>query len=57
MTRRLAREEGLFVGASSGGNVFAALRLAAKLPVGSVLVTVLCDGGSRYFSDHFWEED
>jgi cysteine synthase B len=57
MTRRLAREEGLFVGASSGGNVFAALRLAAKLPVGSVLVTVLCDGGSRYFSDQFWEED
>ena len=57
MTRRLAREEGLFVGASSGGNVFAALRLSAKLPAGSVLVTVLCDGGSRYFSDHFWEED
>jgi cysteine synthase B len=57
MTRRLAREEGLFVGASSGGNVFAALRLAARLPAGSVLVTVLCDGGSRYFSDHFWEED
>jgi cysteine synthase B len=57
MTRKLAREEGLFVGASSGGNVYAALRLAAKLPVGSVLVTVLCDGGSRYFSDHFWEED
>jgi S-sulfo-L-cysteine synthase (O-acetyl-L-serine-dependent) len=57
MTRRLAREEGLFVGASSGGNVFAALRLAAKLPVGSVLVTVLCDGGSRYFNEHFWEED
>jgi cysteine synthase B len=57
MTRRLAREEGLFVGASSGGNVFAALRLAAALPVGSVLVTVLCDGGSRYFSDHFWEEE
>src|SRR5947209_4202934 len=56
MTRRLSREEGLFVGVSSGANVFAALRLAHGLPRGSVVVTILCDGGSRYLSEHFWEE-
>jgi cysteine synthase B len=55
MTRRLAREEGIFVGVSSGGNVAAALALARTLPVGSVVVTVLCDSGSRYISDVFWD--
>lgn len=56
MTRRLAREEGLFVGISSGANVAAALRLAEGLPAGvpAVIVTVLCDGGARYVSDTFW---
>lgn len=48
MVRRLAREEGLFVGTSSGANLFAALRLALSLPEGSVIVTILCDGGERY---------
>jgi cysteine synthase B len=48
MVNRLSREEGLFVGTSSGANVFAALRLARSLPGGSVVVTVLCDGGDRY---------
>lgn len=48
MARRLAREEGLLVGTSSGANVFAALRLARSLPKGSVVVTILCDGGERY---------
>jgi len=48
MTRRLAREEGLLVGSSSGANVFAALQIALSLPTGSVIVTVLCDGGERY---------
>jgi cysteine synthase B len=54
MTRRLAREEGLFVGISSGANVLAALRYAQQLPPGSVIVTVLCDGGGRYLSEDFW---
>ena len=48
MARRLAREEGLLVGTSSGANVFAALRLALSLPRGAVVVTILCDGGDRY---------
>jgi cysteine synthase B len=56
MTRRLAREEGLFVGVSSGANVVAALARAAELPRDSVVVTVLCDGGERYFSERFWTE-
>ncbi len=48
MARRLATAEGLLVGTSSGANVFAALRLAQTLEEGSVVVTVLCDGGERY---------
>ena len=48
MARRLAQEEGLLVGTSSGANVFAALRLALLLPRDSVVVTILCDGGERY---------
>ena len=48
MVRRLAREEGLLVGTSSGANVFAAFRLALSLPRGSVVVTILCDGGEKY---------
>lgn len=56
-TRQLARREGLFVGVSAGANVFAALRLAKTLPAGSVVVTVLCDSGSRYINDAFWREN
>jgi cysteine synthase B len=55
MTRQLARKEGLMVGVSAGANVFAALRLARTLPAGSVVVTILCDSGSRYLADGFWE--
>jgi len=56
MTRRLSREEGLFVGVSSGANVVAALALARGLPRDSVVVTILCDGGERYLSERFWSE-
>jgi len=56
MTRRLSREEGLFVGVSSGANVVASLALAHRLNAGSVVVTILCDGGERYLSEHFWSE-
>ena len=51
MTRRLAREEGLFVGVSAGANVLAAVKTAEKLPEGSIVVTLLCDGGYRYMSE------
>ncbi|MFH1571603.1 MAG: cysteine synthase A [Gemmatimonadota bacterium] len=49
-TRRLAREEGLLVGPSSGANVAACLEVARSLAPGARLVTVLCDTGFRYFS-------
>jgi cysteine synthase A len=47
MARRLAREEGLLVGPSSGANVHAAEQIAARFPGGKV-VTILCDSGERY---------
>ena len=50
MTKRLAREEGLFAGTSTGANVIAALRLAERLGAGSTVVTVLCDTGMKYLS-------
>jgi cysteine synthase B len=56
--KRLARETGLLVGISAGGNVAAALKVAAGLPAGAggTIVTVLCDGADKYLSDRFWEE-
>ena len=48
MQVRLAREEGLLVGPSSGANVFGALRVAETLTTPAVVVTVICDGGERY---------
>ncbi|MDR2051541.1 MAG: PLP-dependent cysteine synthase family protein [Deltaproteobacteria bacterium] len=52
--RRLALEEGIYSGISAGANVCAALRLAESLPAEAVVVTILCDAGSRYVSDGFW---
>ena len=48
MTIRLAREEGLFAGTSTGGNVIAALRLAEQLGPDATIVTVMCDTGMKY---------
>jgi cysteine synthase A len=48
MSLRLAREEGLFAGASTGANVIAALRLAEQLGAGATIVTVMCDTGMKY---------
>jgi cysteine synthase B len=56
MTKRLAREEGLFVGVSAGANVFAAIRLAKRLKEDAVIVTILCDGGGKYLSERFWND-
>ncbi len=52
MTRRLAQEEGLLVGISSGANLAGALKVARK---GAVMAVVFCDGGERYLSERFWE--
>ncbi len=54
ITRRLAADEGLLVGISSGANLAAALRVAAGAPK-SVVVVILCDQGDRYLSERFWE--
>jgi len=50
MTGRLTREEGLLVGISSGGNVWASLQVGKKLGPGKRIVTMLCDTGERYLS-------
>ena len=50
MARRLAREEALFAGTSSGANVLAALELARRLGAGKTVVTLLCDSGLKYLS-------
>lgn len=59
MTRRLAREEGLLVGVSSGAALWASLEVARRLPKGrrAVLVTVFPDSGDKYLSERFWEEE
>jgi len=50
VTRRLIREEGLLVGGSSGTNVAAAMRVAARGQVNGPIVTILPDGWDRYRS-------
>ena len=54
-TRRLAREEGIFCGVSSGGAVSAALRLSAELTQ-AVIVVIVCDRGDRYLSTGVFPE-
>ena len=56
MVKRLAREEGIFVGISSGAAVAMALQVAQTLSEG-VVVTILCDGADKYLSERFWDED
>jgi len=48
--RRIAREEGLLVGISSGANAFAAAQVARELAPGSVVLTLFCDAGERYLT-------
>jgi len=60
MVRRLAKEEGLLVGISSGCNVHAATMLARKLAEKeqpAAIVTFLCDSADKYLSEHFWDEE
>ena len=49
MTRRLAREEGIFAGISSGGALVVSLRLAREIE-NATIVTIICDRGDRYLS-------
>lgn len=56
-SRRLAREEGLLCGISSGSNVAAAIRLAKKLGKGKTVVTILPDTGERYFSTALFDKE
>ena len=51
--RRLAREEGIFAGGSSGAAVWASLELAKNIDAGKKIVTILPDSGSRYLSKIF----
>jgi cysteine synthase A len=50
MARRLAREEGIFSGSSTGANIVASLRVASKLGKGKNIVTVAVDSGLKYLS-------
>ena len=50
MARRLAREEGIFAGTSTGLNAAAALRLAASLPESAAVVTIAVDSGLKYLA-------
>ena len=54
-TRRLAREEGLLLGISSGANCYAAVQVARKLGPGKVVVTVFCDTGERYLTTNIFQ--
>ena len=53
--RRLAREEGIFGGISSGSNVFAALQRAKALGPGRKIVTVICDSGLKYLRGELYK--
>jgi S-sulfo-L-cysteine synthase (O-acetyl-L-serine-dependent) len=54
MTHRLAKEEGIFAGHSSGASVYCALKLAETLEEG-VIVAIICDRGDRYLSSDLFE--
>jgi S-sulfo-L-cysteine synthase (O-acetyl-L-serine-dependent) len=60
MVRRMAKQEGLLVGISSGCNVLAARAIGKELVAegkSGVIVTVLCDSAEKYLSEHFWDEE
>jgi cysteine synthase A len=55
--RRLAKSYGLFVGPSSGANLIAAKRVRESYPGLQTIVTLFCDEGEKYISDHFAKKD
>ncbi len=59
MCRRLAREEGILAGISSGGNVAAAMQVAEAMAArgeSGVVVTMLCDSAAKYLTEEFWND-
>ncbi len=59
MVRRVAREEGLLVGISSGANIVAARKVARRIVEAghtATIVTILCDGADKYLSEEFWND-
>ena len=56
-SRRLAREEGLLLGISSGANCFAAMHVARRLGPGKTVVTVFCDTGERYLTTELFASE
>jgi S-sulfo-L-cysteine synthase (O-acetyl-L-serine-dependent) len=59
IAKRLAREEGLLVGVSAGGALWASMMVARRIPKSqrAVIVTVFPDSGDKYLSDRFWSEE
>jgi S-sulfo-L-cysteine synthase (O-acetyl-L-serine-dependent) len=59
MAKRLAREEGVLVGVSAGGALWASMAVARRVPRGerAVIVTVFPDSGEKYLSERFWSEE
>ena len=59
MAQRLAREEGILVGVSSGAALCACLEVARRVPKDeqAVIVTIFPDSGEKYLSERFWSED
>lgn len=57
MARRLAREEGIFAGTSTGLNVVAALQLAKEIGKGGVIVTAACDSGFKYLDGNLYRDE
>ena len=55
MARRLAREEGIFAGTSTGANIVAALRIAQRLGSGKTIATIIVDSGLRYISTPLYQ--
>ncbi len=56
MVKRLAREEGIFAGISAAAAMICSLEVADELEEG-MIVTIFCDGGARYLSERFWQEE
>jgi cysteine synthase A len=56
MARRLAREEAIFAGTSTGANLVAALRVAERLGSGATVVTLMCDSGIKYLGTDLYRE-